>query len=597
MRVPGASRRRRGAGSDRRGRFARSAPALLLLLSLAVAGLGAVQAYQAQRSHRATADALLTDYGAFVAWSYTDQWAGRLDAGLSATLNTVRGAMAAGVATRDCLEVLLAPGAEQCGCGPPLTGPASWAFRATYSGGEPAIESAGPAPSAPELARLMAEVVAHARARYRAGQSHAVFRVSPDSARPTRVLGYALVPSVVPDTVVYGVEIDPAQLVRLSDDVLDRAELLPPSLSRGRPNRELVAVTLTASDGEVLFRSAAGDALTHPAEQRVSATLGGGLVHASVLPEVADQLIIGGLPRNRLPLLLAVLALSGGLALVAVRQLGRENQLARMRSDFVASVSHELRSPLAQVRLFVDTLRLGRAPTEEHRRWALANIDREVLRLAGLVENVLAFSRAERGRLSDLGVEPADIGTEVSAVVAAFELLAPPGRVRLELSARSGVQALIHTDSFRQVLLNLLDNAVKYGPCGQTVRVTADARADRVRIAVEDEGPGVPAEEREAVFEPFRRGRTVLDGAVAGSGIGLSVVRDIVRAHEGRAWVEEAPAGGARFVVELPRLDASGAGRTPERAAQPETAEALASRGGTPRAAEEGTPPDQAEVA
>jgi signal transduction histidine kinase len=310
----------------------------------------------------------------------------------------------------------------------------------------------------------------------------------------------------------------------------------------------------------VLFASAADTPLAHPAEQRVPAALGGGLIRASVLPDVADQLIIGGLPRDRLPLLLVVFALSGALALLAVRQLRKETELARLRSDFVASVSHELRSPLAQVRLFVETLRLGRAPTDQHREWALANVDRETLRLAGLVENVLAFSRAERGGLAGLELQPGDVGDEVEAAVASFAPLVPPGRVALDVRVGPGLRALVHRDSLRQVLLNLLDNAVKYGSRGQTVRVEAGRYGDAVRIAVDDQGPGVAAADREAIFEPFRRGRATLEGgAVAGSGIGLSVVREIVRAHGGRAWVETGPEGGARFVVELPSVHMPGA--------------------------------------
>jgi len=523
-----------------------------------VAGLGAVQAYQTQRSHRATADTLLTDYGAFVAWSYTDQWVGLLNASLATTLNGIRSAVARGMATRQCLEVLLETpedeDASDCGCGIRLNGPPSWAFHVTYSGADPYTETAGPAPHGSEVERVVAAVVGHARGAYRPGQMHAVLTVPGDPQAPPRFVAYARVPSVAGDTVVYGVEIDPARLERLFERVLDRSELLPPSLSRGEPNRNLVAVTFTSAGGELLFRSAPPTAITHPAEQRVPELLGGGVIHASVLPEVADQLIIGGLPRERLPLLLGVFVLAGGLALMAVRQLRKENQLARMRSDFVASVSHELRSPLAQVRLFVETLRLGRARTDEQRDWALANIDRETLRLAGLVENVLAFSRAERGGLAELDLQPADVGEEVSAVATSFAPLVPQGRMLLDVSARPGLRALVHVDSLRQVVLNLLDNAVKYGPRGQTVRVDTSLRGERVRITVEDQGAGVRAEEREAIFEPFRRGRTTLDGAVAGSGIGLSVVREIVRAHGGLAWVEEAPGGGARFVVEVPRL-------------------------------------------
>ena len=538
----------------------RKAPLLLLLTSLALAGLGAVQAWRAQRSHRATADALLTDYGAFVAWSYADQWTGLLNSSLSSTLNGIRSAVARGQVTDECLALLLGPlehlAGPDCGCGVALGGPAGWAFHVTYSDGEPVTRTVGPAPLAAQRQRIIAAVLEHTRRAYAPGQSHGLIRVPRKDPARALLLAYTVMPISRTDTVVYGFEVDRDRFATLFERAFDRSELLPPSLSRGRPNGELVAVSYTSPDSQVLYRSGTDTALTHPAEQRVPELAGGGVIHASVLPEVADQLIIGGLPRDRLPLLLGVFVLASALALAAVRQLYRENQLARLRSDFVASVSHELRSPLAQARLFVETLRLGRAPTEAHREWALANIDRETQRLAGLVENVLAFSRAERGALAELELCPADVGEEVAATAAGFVPLAPKGLAQLDVRTLPGLRALVHPDSLRQVLLNLLDNAVKYGPRGQTVRVETAQAPDGIRIAVEDEGPGVTADEREAIFEPFRRGRATLNGAIAGSGIGLSVVRELVHAHGGRVWVETAPGGGARFVVLLPGLPA-----------------------------------------
>ena len=104
------------------------------------------------------------------------------------------------------------------------------------------------------------------------------------------------------------------------------------------------------------------------------------------------------------------------------------------------------------------------------------------------------------------------------------------------------------------MVLNLLDNAVRYGPGGQTILVEGKREGGVVRIAVEDEGPGVPMTDRDRIFEPFRRGDHSIGTVVVGSGIGLSVVREIVDAHGGSVWVEDAPGGGARFVFELPEL-------------------------------------------
>jgi signal transduction histidine kinase len=309
--------------------------------------------------------------------------------------------------------------------------------------------------------------------------------------------------------------------------------------------------------GQHLFRSRPGAEHVYLAEVAGRAVLGGGVIRASVVPEMADQLVIGGLPGDRTPVLLLIFFLATALAVASVVQLRREDHLARLRQDFVASVSHELRTPLAQVRLFTETLRLGRTRSEAQRAWALESIDRETVRLSHLVENVLHFSRSERGiRASER--ELVDLGEEVHEAVAAFRPLLPPSKGRLEIEVAEFLPAEVHRGSMRQVLLNYLDNAVRYGTAGQTVRVTVARAGGSIRITVDDEGPGVPPAERERIFDAFQRGVGQVGSAVAGSGIGLSVVREIAESHQGCAWVEGAPGGGARFVFELPSATTAG---------------------------------------
>jgi signal transduction histidine kinase len=115
----------------------------------------------------------------------------------------------------------------------------------------------------------------------------------------------------------------------------------------------------------------------------------------------------------------------------------------------------------------------------------------------------------------------------------------------------------IRQDSIRHVVVNLLDNAVKYGPQSQTITVEVETRDGDALIAVSDQGQGVPETEREAVWRPFARAKTPTDAA--GSGIGLTIVRDVMSQNGGRAWVESAPGGGARFIVSMPS-----AGTSPE---------------------------------
>jgi signal transduction histidine kinase len=295
-------------------------------------------------------------------------------------------------------------------------------------------------------------------------------------------------------------------------------------------------------------------------------------MHVGLRPEVASQLIVGGLPRSRLPLLAGVFLLTAGLLGVAWRQLHRQQELARLRTEFVSGVSHELRTPLAQIRWFAELLHMGKLRSDEERERSAGIIDQEARRLTYLVENVLNFSRAEKGtnRITPTSL---DLDTEMRDAVEMFTPLARSRRMSVRLSSPSGLTVSADRDALRQILLNLLDNAAKYGPAGQTITVGGAAApatdGSRVRFWVEDEGPGIPAADRDRVWEPYVRLNRSAESATGGSGIGLSVVRELVGLHGGAAWIESAGAsGGARVVVELPAQSAP-ADVTPSEPAAP----------------------------
>jgi signal transduction histidine kinase len=239
-------------------------------------------------------------------------------------------------------------------------------------------------------------------------------------------------------------------------------------------------------------------------------------------------------------------------------QLRRESDLARLRSDFNASVSHELRTPLAQVRMFAETLLLGRVRSDEERLRSLQIVDQEARRLTHLVENILQFSRAEREAIR-LAPVPSELASQVREAIEAFAPVARARHVVVQTSLENDVVCLVDPAALRQILLNLLDNAVKYGPLGQTVTITLKRTGDRARLMVDDQGPGIPPDQRNRVWEPYQRLESAVSAAVAGSGIGLAVVAQLVALHNGRAWVEAGSGRGARFVVEIPL----GVGREP----------------------------------
>ncbi len=335
--------------------------------------------------------------------------------------------------------------------------------------------------------------------------------------------------------------------------------LLPAPLVEGIPIEELLSVRVEVPGAGVIFRSSDG----FPDQYVGTELLGGdaGRLRASVglRPAAADELAIGGLPRSRLPALLGLLGMAIGLLVVAFIQLRREHEMAAMRANFVSSVSHELRTPLALQRVFIDTLKLGRAASDSRRRWALDAIDRETGRLTNLVENVLRFTRGNNG---EADFQPIDtlLAAEIADIVSDLRLLAAPAETTLVFrSVNDSVVAPVDRDGLRQILRNLVENAIKYGPRGQRVSVGLDLDGDRALVTVTDEGPGIDPRELAEIWDPFWRGVEAQVSATGGSGIGLSVVREIVERHGGSVDVTNSPSGGAVFTTEFPGARAGSA--------------------------------------
>ena len=335
--------------------------------------------------------------------------------------------------------------------------------------------------------------------------------------------------------------------------ILGKRDILPRTLTRGIPNDSLLVAAVIDPYGGEIFRSAAWRTGTPTDTASLPAAYGGMLLHVALRPEAAARLHVSALPRSRVALWSGLLAVSGVLVLLVMRTLRREHELARLRSEFTASVSHELRTPLAQILLFGETLTLGRTRSESERLSAAEVIVREARRLMHLVENALHFSRSERQAIR-LSPEPAALAPLVRDILHGFAPLARDAAVELETDLDASAEALVDRSAFRQMVLNLLDNAVKYGGRRGRVRVELAREAKVVRVAIEDRGPGVRVEDRERVWQPFVRGETdaAESGGETGSGIALAVVRDLALRHRGRTWVESGIAGGARFIIELP---------------------------------------------
>jgi len=225
-------------------------------------------------------------------------------------------------------------------------------------------------------------------------------------------------------------------------------------------------------------------------------------------------------------------------------------RLSALRADFVSLVSHELRSPMASLIGSAETLRSRwRELGPEQRESFLALIAHETRRLAALVEDVLDTSRIEAGTFT-YSFADVDVGALARAAAAAAESGQDEVRVRAEVA---GVVPSVRGDGerLRQVLSNLIDNAVKYSPSGGEVRVTTQAQNGSVEVTVSDRGPGIPSEQQRLIFEKFGRAK-VGDKTKPGTGLGLFIARSIAEAHGGSIAVVSSPGHGATFTLTLP---------------------------------------------
>jgi two-component system phosphate regulon sensor histidine kinase PhoR len=302
---------------------------------------------------------------------------------------------------------------------------------------------------------------------------------------------------------------------------------------------------------------------------RFPTTLYGWRVQVS--PSGSDELTAR--VQNRAMLELVMVVLSCGVIVLGVATIllaaERERRISMLKSDFVANVSHELKTPLALVRMFGEMLQTGRVASEAKRQEYLDIIVSESERLSALIENVLDFARVEKGRQA-YDFADGDVGDAVTKAVAVYRYRAERDGVELAADVEPSMpHARIDERALQLAVINLIDNALKYAPGSKLVSVRARRENGGIVVRVDDQGPGVPAEDRERIFERFVRGSTAKvrgqDRPVRGSGIGLALVKHIVESHGGRAWVEEATrpgsagagaggvvTGGASFAISIP---------------------------------------------
>jgi signal transduction histidine kinase len=511
----------------------------VLIASVGVATVLASQAIAAARQRQAVSETMLREYAQLAAWEFSREARKDIDATLMRTL-------AAHVHPDRQM------GGERCDCAP-FADVEYW-FEISPDG--PVTSASGALP--PDLSNQ----IARAMTLEPRGAMEGGFRIVPLRDDETRVVAVRWEPHAGARGKHIGLVTTAQALTPVLRRTHSRTALLPPLLAGDRDARTLVHLRVSDHAGRTVFSSPDTTVGPHVVETALSGGATLGLrVNASMTPAFVAGL---GPEHGAGPstvLVIGLVVVNGLLVAIGLWQLRRERELARLRVEFVAGVSHELRTPLAQIRMFAETLLLERIRNPYEGRRALEIIGQETRRLSQLVENVLYFHRHRRAPLP-APAEAVDLVGLVRDVADGFQPLAASRRARIDCTAAAD-EVVVHAnpDGLRQVLLNLLDNAVKFGPAGQSISVSVTVVDDCGQIEVVDQGPGVPGADRGRIFEAFERGRTT-NGA-GGVGIGLAVVRQIVEAHGGHVSVQPGRERGAQFVVRLPMIKTTSRETTP----------------------------------
>ena len=326
----------------------------------------------------------------------------------------------------------------------------------------------------------------------------------------------------------------PAQ--ELVDGIPDPAALLDPRGQIAAANRGIGALfSRDQCEGRTLLELSRSAELS----EAVTRSLRGDRVRAQIR-----------LPSSDVVVQVSISPISGGAALLVLRDLTEDKRLESVRRDFIANASHELRTPVSAISGAVETLLGGAVKLEPEARGFVEMIARHADRLARLTRDLLDLSRLESGQYT-VETGPVEVGPFCEAVLELVRGRATDKQIVLGYDGPATLRVLADRRALEQVLVNLLDNAVKFTPQGGRVTLLADGAGPFAVLSVIDSGPGIEPRHRERIFERFYRvdiGRSRESG---GTGLGLSIVKHLVQAQGGQVGVESGR-GGSRFWVRLP---------------------------------------------
>jgi signal transduction histidine kinase len=286
-----------------------------------------------------------------------------------------------------------------------------------------------------------------------------------------------------------------------------------------------------------------------------------GMVAGMKYPGTTVDAIGAKFLRYNYIILTALSLLMAGGVYMAYRNISREMNLARLKSDFVANVSHELRTPLALIRLYAETLELGRLNAKEKYQEYFRIIREESERLSALINNILDFSRIEAGR-KEYDFKETDLAELVRNTLESYRFQIEQNGFAFEENIASDIPPVsVDREAIARSLLNLVNNALKYSTDQKYIGVSLYRSNGSVKLEVSDRGIGIAPAEQEKIFEKFYRCCDPLVHNTKGSGLGLSLVRHIAQAHGGNVSVESAPERGSKFTINLPIHSAAQEGR------------------------------------
>lgn len=239
-------------------------------------------------------------------------------------------------------------------------------------------------------------------------------------------------------------------------------------------------------------------------------------------------------------------------AVVVLHDVTQLKRLETVRRDFVANVSHELKTPITLIKGFIETLLDGNPHSPDDVSRFLGIVGKQANRLHAIIEDLLSLSRIEQEDGEQIKLDNVAIRTILAAAVKDCELKAETKKIRLTLDCDSQIRADASAPLMEQAIINLIDNAIKYSETGQTVQVGATASDAEVTLYVRDSGSGIPKEHLPRIFERFYRVDKSRSRALGGTGLGLAIVKHIVHAHGGRVSVESTLAEGSTFYLHLP---------------------------------------------